>query len=122
MDKLPLDIVYTILSYSNHGTMRNGYIRNDGTIHPCKFIFKLQSKRFLPQFKPIDKKDKISYSVILNITNTKLIEIMTKEIYNNIQYQIVLWNDPYEYKTKKCEFTWHIDECPTRNVIHTHYM
>ena len=121
MNKLPLDIVYTILAYSNHGTMRDGYVRNDGTIQPCKFIFKLHPEQMLPQFKPITQKHTILFSVVLNIANNKYFEITTKPFHGKTQYQIVLWNDPHEYNNKKNEFTWHIDECPTHKVIHTHY-
>ena len=55
MDKLPMGMVHNILEFSGHGTMRNGYRRDDGSFKPCKFISKLEPKRILalPFIKPI---------------------------------------------------------------------
>ncbi len=120
MNKLPLDIVFEILTYSGHGTMRKGYVRDDGTIHPCKFIFKIPQNLLGLQLK-----EKLYDKVILQIHNTTKyfeISVLPSNIRGQLKYQIDIWNDPYKYLNRTDEFTWHIQMCPTREIIYKKYI
>ncbi len=117
MDKLPIELVYEILAFSGHGTLRYGYIHYDTVIKPCKFIFKLQQKYL--NIKPI-KQTTCADVVRLQITETKQMDIQVSEIRGQLKYQIIIWDDPHRYLSRVSGFCWHIQECPTRTVIHTH--
>lgn len=115
MDKLPMDMVYNILQFSGHGTVRNGYIKHDKSIEPCKFIFKLEPKRILalPFLQPID-----NGKVLLRITAQKLIELSAQNPY---KFEISIWNDRYNYFARGSDLSWHIMEAPTRTVEYREY-
>ena len=115
MDKLPMDMVHNILEFSGHGTMRNGYRRDDGSFKPCQFILKLEPKRILalPFLQPID-----NGKVLLRITTQKLIELSAQNPY---KFEISIWNDRYNYFARGSDFSWHIMEAPTRTVEYREY-
>lgn len=114
MDKLPMDMVYNILQFSGHGTMRNGYIKHDKSIEPCQFIFKLEPKRMLALFiQPIS-----DGKVLLRITAQKLIELSAQ---NPNKFEIFIWNDRFNYFARGGDFSWHIMEAPTRTVEYREY-
>lgn len=113
MNKLPFDIAYNILEFSGHGTVRNGYRRYDGSIEPCKFIFKLAPKRLDLCIKPI-----LDGKVTLQISPVKLIEISVSTLY---KFEISIWNDPYRYLTRGVDFCWDIMEAPTRSIVFREY-
>lgn len=113
MNALPIDTVYHILEFSGHGTMRNGHLRNDGSIEPCKFIFKLIPKRLALNIKPIRNN-----KVTLRISQIKLIELSAQNPY---KFEISIWNDPHNYFGRGGDFRWHIMEAPTRTVEFREY-
>jgi hypothetical protein len=107
-------MVHNILEFSGHGTMRNGYRRDDGSFKPCQFIFKLEPKRGLELFiQPI-----IDGKVLLRITAQKLIELSAQ---NPNKFEMSIWNDRYNYLTRGGDFSWHIMEAPTRTVEYREY-
>ena len=115
MNKLPMDMVYNILEFSGHGTIRNGYRRDDDSFEPCKFIFKLEPKRMLALFiQPIE-----NGKVLLRITAQKLIELSAQ---NPNKFEISIWNDRYNYFARGGDFCWHIMEAPTRTVEFREYL
>lgn len=121
MNNLPDEIIYEILAFSGHGTLRNGFLHYDNVIKPCQFIFKLQKKML--NIKPIQKTS-CADVVRLQITDTKQMDIQVSSA-NMIgvwKFQIIVWDDPNRYLSRPSGFCWHIQECPTRKVIHTEYI
>jgi hypothetical protein len=126
MNNLPIEIVYEILAFSGHGTLRYGYIHYDKVIKPCQFIFKLQEKMLNIKRKPIEKTT-CADVVRLQITDTKHMDIevspynINREWICQWKYQIIVWDDPNRYFSRPSGFCWHLQDCPTRTVIHTEY-
>ena len=124
MNTLPIELVYEILAYTGHGTLRYGFPHYDKVIKPCQFIFKLQKKDL--KIKPIEKTT-CADVVRLQITETKQMDIQVSPANIDRQwryqwkYQIIVWDDPHRYLSRPSGFCWHIEDCPTRTVIHTEY-
>ena len=124
MNNLPIELVYEILAFSGHGTLRYGFPHYDKVIKPCQFIFKLQKKDL--KINPIEKTT-CADVVRLQITETKQMDIQVSPANIDRQwryqwkYQIIVWDDPHRYLSRPSGFCWHIEECPIRKVIHTEY-
>ena len=131
MNYLPIEIVYEILAFSGHGTLRYGFPHYDKVIKPCIFIFKLQKKMLNINVKPIQKTT-CADVVRLQITETKQMDIqvspanINREWICQWKYQIIVWDDPNRYLSRPSGsrpsgFCWHLQDCPVRKVIHTEY-
>jgi hypothetical protein len=119
MDKLPIELVYEILAFSGHGTLRYGFPHYDKVIKPCQFIFKLQKKDL--KIKPIEKSC-INHNIRLQITETKQMEITVASVCGELKHQLIMWHDPNRYLNRSGDFCWHAQECPTYDTIYTEWI
>ena len=120
MDQLPIELVYEILEFSGHGTLRPGYIRYDNTIVPYKFIFKLPNHNL--SIKLI-KRWSNETRVLLKINSEKYIEhrVSPSNIPNQLRYQIFIVYDQSQYYLTKY-IKWSAYRMPTYINIFTEYI
>ncbi len=115
MDNLPIELVYEILAFSGHGTLRYGFPHYDDVMKPCKFIFKLHNRTL--KIKPI-KNNRIR----LQISETKHMETTVGSICGELKQQMIIWHDPHKHLHRSGEFAFCTPESPTYDTIYTEWI
>jgi hypothetical protein len=121
---LPEDVVYHILELSGHGNMRKGFMRDNGTVERCKFIFRLTDTRLSSiRITPIHK-FYYNHRVRLRINDTKVMDLRVDTYpQNTLNFQILVWDDPHKYFYEPCKFLSGIDsEMPIETVVHNEHI
>jgi hypothetical protein len=116
MNNLPIEIVYDILTYSGHGTLRNGFVHYDKVMKPCQFIFKLHNRAL--KIKPIKNN-----RVRLQISETKHMETTVSHPFGGeMKQRMIIWHDPYKHLHRSGNFAWCTPESPTYETIYTEWI